>query len=228
MTIEPTNGRGEVGYRLASAISYLLNPLILPPIAFVLIQWHFGAGGREVIQTFIVSLTFFCLIPFANVIGMVWRGEAKTLEVREQKARTKPLLVGIVSYILGLMALAFMTQTATALVVLVAALFPLNAALILLINRRWKISAHVSSLAGFVSGLLFIAVAAWQSPLSTTESVLTAGTMVPLLILVPLLMWARVRAGAHTVGQVVAGAAFGLFLPPLELWVLAVYVMGWA
>lgn len=228
MTIEPPNGRGELGHRLASAISYTLNPLILPPIAFVLTQWHFGAGGKELVWTFLVSLVFFTLIPFANVIRMVRHGEAATLEVREQEARKKPLMVGIVSYILGLVTLAFTTQTAVMLVVLIAALFPLNAALILLINRRWKISAHISSLAGFVSGMVFIALVAWRGPLPETVPVLTAGTMAPLLLLVPPLMWARVRAGAHTVGQVVAGAAFGLFLPPLELYLLAFLVMGWA
>lgn len=228
MTIEPRDSRGEWGYRLASVFSYLLNPLILPPIVFVLTQWHFGAGGKEMIWTFSVSFAFFCLIPFVNVIQMVQRGEATTLEVREQKARTKPLLVGIVSYLIGLVVLAFMTRTASLLITLIAALFPLNAALILLINRRWKISAHVTSLAGFVSGLLFIALAAWQSPLPPTVPILTAGVILPLALFIPLLMWARVRAGAHTLGQVLAGAVFGLFLPPLELYILAVRVLRWA
>ena len=38
-----------------------------------------------------------------------------------------------------------------------------------------------------------------------------------LLALVPLLMWARVRTGAHTRGQVWAGATLGLALPYVQL-----------
>ena len=40
------------------------------------------------------------------------------------------------------------------------------------------------------------------------------------LALLPLMMWARVRVGAHTPGQVAAGALFGLLVPMAELWIV--------
>jgi membrane-associated phospholipid phosphatase len=45
-------------------------------------------------------------------------------------------------------------------------------------------------------------------------------TVAPLLVLLPLLMWARIRVKAHTLGQVVAGTVFGLVVPAVELFVI--------
>ena len=211
-------------YRLANAVSYVLNPLVFPPIAFTLIDAHFGAGPVQLLWTLGVSAVFFCLVPLFYVLGMIRMGRAESLEVRDQKSRLGPLLVGIASYAIGA---ALLTQIvegpAFPVIVAFAALFPLNTAVLLLINLRWKISIHMTSLAGFVSVLLFTALTVWRDLPEGVETALTIATVGPLLLLLPLLMWARVRVGAHTPGQVAAGAAFGLLVPLAELWAL-VYV----
>ena len=207
------------GYHAANAVSYFLNPLVFPPIAFALIDHHFGAGWAEVAWTFGVSLVFFCLLPLLYVVGMIRAGKAESLEVRERSARLGPLLVGIASYAVGALLLALTVDgPALPLIVAFAALFPINTAVILLINTRWKISLHMTSLAGFVGVLLFTALTVWRDLPAGVEAALTVATVAPLVALVPLLMWARVRVGAHTVGQVVAGAAFGLVVPQAQLW----------
>ena len=207
------------GYRVANAISYVLNPLVLPPIAFALIEAHFGGGLVGVAWTFGVSLVFFCLVPLAYVAGMVRSGRAKSLEVRDRASRLGPFLVGIASYLVGTLLLWRTVEgPAFPLIVAFAALFPINSAVLLLINLRWKISLHMTGLAGFVGVLLFATLTVWRDLPDGVELALTLATVGPLAALVPLLMWARVRVGAHTVGQVVAGAAFGLVVPPAELW----------
>lgn len=216
-------------YRLANAVSYFLNPLVFPPVAFALIDAHFGAGPVQLLWTFGVSLTFFCLVPLLYVVGMIRTGRVESLEVRDRASRLGPLLVGIASYALGALLLWRTVEgPALPLIVAFAALFPLNTAVILLINLRWKISLHMTSLAGFVSVLLFTALTVWRDLPAGIETALTLATVGPLVGLVPLLMWARVRVGAHTPGQVVAGAAFGLFVPLAELWALVYGVLGLA
>ena len=217
-TPAPAAGRDR-GYRLANAVSYFLNPLVFPPIAFALIDAHFGAGLAEVAWTFGVSLVFFCLVPLFYVLGMVRRGHVESLEVRDRASRLGPFLVGIASYAVGALLLwRTVVSPALPLIVAFASLFPINTALILLINTRWKISVHMTSLAGFVGVLLFTALTVWRDLPADVEAALTIVTVGPLLLLLPLLMWARVRVRAHTVGQVVAGAAFGLLVPQLQLW----------
>jgi membrane-associated phospholipid phosphatase len=223
--LPPDDARRARGYRLASVLSYVLNPLVLPPVAFALAQWHLGAGALEIAWTAAISLAFFCLIPLLYVVGMVRRGEAESLEVRAREQRTRPFVVGALSYAIGLLVLALTVRTGLRLIVALAALFPLNTAVITLINLRWKISVHMTSLAGFCSMLLFVALTAWRGLPPEWEAALTLASVAPLLVLVPLLMWARVRVGAHTPGQVLAGALFGLFVPLAELYVLVYHVL---
>jgi membrane-associated phospholipid phosphatase len=215
-----TRPRVDYGHHTANFLSYFLNPLVLPPIGFALILWHFGASGVEIALIAGVALVFFCLVPLAYVVRMIRRGEARTLEVREQHSRLKPFLVGIVSYAVGIVVMATTGTTAVPLLVALALLYPINTALLVLINLRWKISIHMTSLAGFVSILLFVAMTVWRSLPPGTELVLTVVTVAPLLALLPLLMWARIRVKAHSLGQVVAGTVFGLLVPVVELFMI--------
>ena len=205
--------------RVANAVSYALNPLVLPPVAFALLDAHFGGTALEVGRTFAISFVFFCLVPLGYAISMVRSGKTATLEVREREQRWALFLVGIGSYLVGATALwATVEGPAVPVIVTFAALYPVNTAVLLLVNTRWKISVHMSSLAGFVGVLLFTALTVWRDLPPGLEVALTVATVGPLLALVPLLMWARVKVEAHTVGQVWAGAAYGLVVLPAQLW----------
>ena len=218
------DARRARGYRVANAVSYLLNPLVLPPVAFALLDAHFGARGLEVAWTFGVSAVFFCLVPLLYILGLVRRGRAESLEVRDRASRLGPFLVCVASYLAGAILLALVVDgPALPLIVAFAAVFPVNTAVLLLINTRWKISIHMSSLAAFVGVLLFAALTVWRDLPDGIEAALTVASVAPLVFLLPLLMWARVRVGAHTTGQVIAGTAFGLLVPIAELY-LVVYV----
>jgi len=216
--------RRRCGYRVANAVSYILNPLVLPPVAFALLDAHFGARGLAILWTFAVSAVFFCLIPLAYILGLVRRGRTESLEVRQREQRLGPFLVSVGSYAIGAVLLALAVDgPALPVIVAFAAIFPVNTAVLLLINLRWKISIHMSSLAAFVGVLLFAALTVWRDLPDGVEAALTLATVAPLVLLLPVLMWARVRVGAHTTGQVIAGAAFGLVVPLVELY-LVVYV----
>jgi membrane-associated phospholipid phosphatase len=218
------------GYRVASALSYLFNPLVLPPLSFGLVQAHFAATASEIAWTVVVSLVFFFGVPLLFVLGMVRRGEAESLEVRAQGKRTRPFLVGIASYAIGVFVLALTVRTATGLVVAMAALMPLNTMVMTVVNLRWKISIHLTAIAAFCSVLFFVAVfgtpAAWPAAIPAEwQPLLRSATVAPWFVLVPALMWARVRVGAHTPKQVLAGALYGLMAPFAELYLL-VFVLG--
>jgi membrane-associated phospholipid phosphatase len=69
----------------------------------------------------------------------------------------------------------------------------LQMVLIFGITLRWKISVHSAAAAG-------IATLAWS----------LAGTVLPLVIGVPVIAWARVRLRRHTIAQTIAGSVLGL------------------
>jgi hypothetical protein len=83
------------------------------------------------------------------------------------------------------------------------------------ITRWWKISVHCASVAGAVGTLAFVRYHVPGAVMDTAligRAVLGTG-----LVLVPLLLWARVRSRAHTLEQATAGTILGLFAPYLEL-----------
>lgn len=186
--------------------------------------WHFGADEPEIRKVVGIGFVFFFLIPLAYVAVMVRRGKAATLEIRRQSARTRPFLFGIASYAAGVLFLWMTLQTARPLMLAIAAIYPINTALVALINLRWKISVHVASIAGFLAGLIFVARMPWDVP---TLGVLTMTSVAPSLLLIPLLMWARVRSGAHTPGEVAAGSVFGFCMTLAQL-IVAVGAFGGA
>jgi len=207
------------GYRLANAVSYVLNPLSLPPISFALIQAHFGADAGAIAWTFGVSLVFFCVVPLLYVAGMVRAGRIANYDIPDREQRFGLFLVSVASYIVGTLLLwRTLVGPALPLVVAFAAVYPINTTVLLLITRHWKISIHMTGLAGFVGVLLFTALTVWRDLPADVETALTLATVGPLVILLPLLMWARVRVGAHTPAQVVAGTLFGLIVPQVQLW----------
>jgi hypothetical protein len=215
--------RRGTGFHLANALSYVINPLILPPIAFGIILWHFGAPPAEIVLVVLVALVFFTVLPLGYLIYLVQRGLAESIEVRRRTARFRPFLIGIGFYLVGLAVLSWAAETAQALLLALAALYPINTLIILLITLRWKISVHMIGLAGFISVLLYVSLLVSDALPPREGSLLRAATVLPLIALVPILMWARVRVEAHSVGQVVAGAAFGLLVPYLQLELIVAY-----
>ena len=207
------------GYRFAALLAYVLNPLVLPPVLLALVLVHFGARPAELAWVTGVALVFFVAVPLGYVAWLLRRGYIASLMIRDRSRRLRPLLVGIGSCLVGMVVLYATGQTASALVAALLLGHALNTGLILLVTLRWKVSIHLSALAGFFSALLFVLHTAWPG-LVGASSPLHAGPFYALMALIPLLMWARVRVGAHTWAQVAVGALLGLLIPYAELYAL--------
>jgi len=65
-----------------------------------------------------------------------------------------------------------------------------------MIRQRWKISAHITALTGILTTLLLV------------DSI-----FLPLGLLLPFVIWSRVKLKAHTPAQMIAGIIAGLFAP---------------
>lgn len=204
-------------YRLARGVAYLASPIIFPPVLFAAVLLHFGAAPTEIMWVLAITFVFFIAIPVGYALWMVRQRQASSLEMPRRGPRTRIFGVGLVSYLAALLLTAVATQTATRLLVALMGCYVLNTLLILCVNLYWKISAHVSAGAGFFAMLLFVRNHPWSTS-SPADALLPLGAYLLLLGLVPLLMWARVRTGSHTLGQVAAGAVVGALAPCLELY----------
>ena len=89
----------------------------------------------------------------------------------------------------------------------------LTMGLILIINKKWKISAHLTGMGGFLGGVL--------SYYLSIGSIPSTGFLCALLGISLLLMYARLWLNAHSSGQVVAGWLMGIictFVPNVILY----------
>ena len=85
-----------------------------------------------------------------------------------------------------------------------------------IINRRWKISAHLTGFGGLVGGILCFYYGNGMLP--------GAGTICVLAILSLLLMYARLYLHAHTSAQVCAGWLLGITCTFVPYYLLVAYV----
>jgi membrane-associated phospholipid phosphatase len=187
---------------LARLISGLLNPISTSTLVF----WAFvsrspaPAGPRTV--WLLLAFVFSTAIPLAYLCVLRRRGDVPALFIPDRRQRIRPLLVGIGSYLLGVVALSL--AGAPGLLVALMGCYAASTAAAALVNLRWKISLH--------------AVGAWGTLVALCHALGYRG-----LYLSPLafgVIWARFRLGAHTPAQLAAGSSLGMCITfiLLKLW----------
>lgn len=189
---------------------------MLPPVFFGLALAHLGASAVEIGRGVAIGLVFFGFVPLGYVLWMVRTGRALSVDLRDRTRRTGPFLVGMGSYVAGLLAVLSVGGTGTALLAAVIACHLVNTLALTLVTLGWKISIHAAAVAGFVAMLAFVVA----TPLPGATGFLSPLSVALCAPLVPLVAWARIRAGVHTRAQVLAGTLVGLGLPYVELWAL--------
>lgn len=206
--LSPPTGRVD---RAAVVFSYVVNPLVMPPILLLALLAHFRAPVAEMAAVVATAFVFFTALPLGFLLVYRFRGRSKTLEVRNRAGRRKPYLFGLCCSAAALPIVYVQVVAGRPVILAILVLLTLNAALLLVINSRLKISIHTAAVTGALGILLFIA---WAVPGDSVLDPLTLSWLVPM---VPGVMWARVRSGAHSRTEVLAGAAFGALVPMLEL-----------
>jgi membrane-associated phospholipid phosphatase len=181
------------GGRLATVISMVGSPPVLGIAATGLTASVLSNQGRRADQAWlwaVVSALLAIVAPLAYILWLLRHGRVSDIDLQIREQRARPLVVSVISS--GLAWAVLQVGRAPAELVALAAALWVQTAIILGITLRWKISMHSSAAAG--AGTLVWAL---------------TGTILPLLVLVPLVAWSRVRLRRHTLGQTVAGAALG-------------------
>jgi membrane-associated phospholipid phosphatase len=131
------------------------------------------------------------LIPILYLVWLFQRGQVSDLDVYIRRQRIRPLLMALTGVMVAWMVLYL--GAGPRLLLALAGANVIQLALIFGITLRWKISMHATGVAGFVvMACTLIGSAAW-----------------PLILIVPVVAWARVRLRCHTLAQTMAGAALG-------------------
>ena len=143
--------------------------------------WWYGA----------LCVLFVCVLPFGILLALVRAGRVVDHHVSERAQRAPVLVMALACIAAGLALLAVLRAPASVLAMAVALVA--GVAAMALVSLRWKISGHSASAATAALSLGFLLGAEWWWTLAA----------------VPLVGWARVTLGTHTLAEVLAGMTIG-------------------
>jgi membrane-associated phospholipid phosphatase len=175
---------------VARVVSEVCAPAVCGVVGLVAVAIHNTGSGAGAAWGGLAAI-FVCGLPMAFVLTGVRDGRWDDHHVADRSKRALPLLVALVSVIVGALLLVTV-QAPRDLVALVLTVVP-ELVIAIAVSHWWKISIHAAVLAGLV-GVLIVLYGAWA----------LLG-----LPLVALVAWSRKVLDAHTWPQVWVGAALG-------------------
>lgn len=199
-------------YAAARVISYLANPLFIPPLILTAVGELRYIVFEELRWMTALALLFYTVIPLMITFYLLKTGHIKSLDLPRKKARNALFIYSVISSCLGSILLGVYCYLHHPFLTMIAIIFFLNPLAGYFINLRWKISMHTASIAS--GGVIFFALFYLSAQFYTS----TAGifSLVMLLILLPLMIWARYHLNIHSVSELLGGACAGIILTLLE------------
>lgn len=190
----------------AKIVSNIGNPLLIPPLVILASSYALSMPSVELGWIFLVSLTFYTLIPFGIVIYLLQSGKIESLDIPLRENRNTLFLYSIISTAIGSLTLMILYFGRINFITELAVIFLLNPIIGYFINRNFKLSIHAGAvaMAGTLLLTLFLRLpepTVWLGILSLSM----------LLILLPAMFWSRYRLGIHSFPELAGGAAAGIF-----------------
>lgn len=196
-------------------LSGLLHPLFMPTYGIVLFCMAFSQQIPLPAAYWLVSCigTFFmtALIPLSLMIFRRLRGEISDISISNASERTPIYVYTIICYAFWSYFLYKVIHAPFVSLIGVGATIAL--AVVLFINTRWKISAHLTGLGGLLGGILAY-VYNYTLPLPMVTISIILGIALAL-------MFARLYLNAHTSLQVVTGFLLGIIMTFMPTYLIA-------
>jgi len=197
-------------------LSDLLNPLLVPPIVLGLMAWLLGGSTSTVSWISAGAAIFYTLIPLASTMHLLRTDQITTLDLPSRQSRHKLFLISIGSATLATGIFWLLISPINQLIVVVSLVFLVNMIVGYLINRSWKISIHAAGLASAGAIFLFLSQLTFLETLTGVHIL----SLTILLLLLPLVIWARYQLNVHSLAELFGGALTGFLLTIIELSIL--------
>jgi membrane-associated phospholipid phosphatase len=187
-TVVPIKQR-RVWRDLARILSTIFNPFLTALALFVILSHVVATDTLDFWRLLFLSTFFTSIGPMLYVFWLYATDKISDLDMSKRDERETVFSTFVVFYLCGA-AVLWLTHSPR---VLIATMLGYFAATLVVgyITRYWKISTHAL---GITAPLVALTLLYGRQPL-------------PFLVLIPMVCWARVYLKAHTITQVVAGAA---------------------
>ena len=189
---------------VAKIISILFHPLLIPTYGTLLLFTTARFATVPLLPKIIVGTTVLCctaILPALIIFLFLKLGKISSLELEERKERTRPYLYSIVAYLFCAYYLWQVNMPKWFVLMVVGSAVSLL--VLLLVNLRWKISAHLAAMGGLLAGIFVVAF----------HYVLNPNLLVIIVLFVSAAVAAsRIILEAHTPGQTLMGFLTGFLL----------------
>jgi len=196
-----------------SIISLILQPLLMPTYGMLIlinINVFDALPLNWRVIAILGTIVFTGVVPAVPILLLMKKGAVHDLFISRREERTMPYLISLFAYIFWTFFLWHTLQLPLFLVAIGVGI-SLSILLIMLINLKWKISAHLSGIGGLAGGVFGISYRMAYNPV---------WLFVIILFLSALVALSRIELEAHTSGQTLAGFLLGfmsVILPCLFL-----------
>ena len=205
-TVVPLKQR-RVWRDLAKILSTIFNPFLTALALFVILSHVTARDTLEFWRLLFISTFFTSIGPMLYVFWLYASDRISDLDMSVRAERETVFSTFVVFYLIGAGVLWLLHAPR----VLIATMLGYFAATLVVgyITRYWKISTHAL---GITAPLVAL-------------TLLYGRQTLPFLVLIPMVCWARVYLKAHTLAQVVAGAALATVSTTLFFYIFHVRTM---
>jgi len=177
----------------ANVLTWILHPIVLTVPAVYLLTYYSTGNTNTAMYWTLISFLFSGIVSGFVLVGVKLKF-FNNIDVSNRKQRVilYPFAVAVVL----LFAMLIYFQNGPSNLTLGAILFVIALVILDLINRTIKASIHVASVCAFFTGVIY----------------LFGGYSFLLVLLIPLVAWARVVEKKHTPKETIVGAICGVGL----------------
>lgn len=177
--------------KIAKITSYIFVPPVNLLLIFIFLSTNVYDNATLQIKTISIAATFGFILPLLVFFYLRSTKEIIDNDASDKSERTIPYLIGIVLSILGV--ITSMVYELHPFVLALWFSYILTSVVLVIVNLRWKISAHAIGIAIPFAVLVFI-----------------LGSSGYYFVIIPIIVsWARIYQNLHNLSQVLAGLALG-------------------
>ena len=179
---------------VARWVSHVISPHIVGILLTAVVSVHYSANPWETLGWLAVLVPLIIVPPLAYVLWLVHIGSLEDIYMPRRESRMRPLLVMMLWLMVCLGLMHYWAAPAIVEAITMISLVMLG--ILSVVTLFWKISFHGATISA-----------------AATATVMMAGTWTwPIMLLVPLVGWSRIRLLRHTPRQVIYGSLVGAFM----------------
>lgn len=186
-------------------VSFVLQPMLMPTFGMILLlftdvfsfyppAWKWLAVGG--------TFLFTGILPATPILIMLKRGELRDLYISKKEQRTLPYLFSLLAYTFWAIFMWRVLYFPTFIVAMGVG-STISIIIILMVNLKWKISAHLSGIGGVAGGVFATCYQLAINPI---------GLFIAVLFFSALTAYSRIELKAHTPAQTLAGFSVGFLI----------------